>query len=453
MQLTDPNGPRSFQPRHAGSRRILPSVCLPVSIVILLFCTTFGATVSRAQDQQTQSVAEAARQERTRKQELQKHPAHVYTNDDLAHARILTPEDRAQVEVKKMECAQKNDCSPAPLKNSAAGLDANSQPSGTSLGEVARRYRKQKELQALKTKESVPFHLPFSEPALASPVLPERPRIRPATQPDLHAKMLSHVVRRDPFSAAPVPLGPRVPLGSASEIRPVTRPATKLVLPAEPKIASRPVPSPKLFVQPAQPVPVPESAKPALKTQPVHPSIPPTTPTMISPVAPVDVFHSSKPAAARNLFSSVTPVAPVESIRPLPSTPSLAPVTGAAQRTIVVKSGDSLWKLAEQNLGGGSRWPELRAANPSIANPNLIRAGDHLILPATAVTPVLIHAQSGSAASTIKLQKGDTLWSVARSHFGHGASWTCIARANASIADPNLIFAGQLLLVPNSCAP
>ncbi|MGB6683453.1 MAG: hypothetical protein WBH24_07370, partial [Candidatus Acidiferrum sp.] len=85
--------------------------------LIFLSLATFGSTISRAQDQQEQSVAEAARRERARKQESQKPSAHVYTEEDLKHRQILTPQDRSQVEAKRNECAQKNNCSPAPSQN------------------------------------------------------------------------------------------------------------------------------------------------------------------------------------------------------------------------------------------------------------------------------------------------------------------------------------------------
>src|SRR5271163_2551240 len=213
MRLTHSNGPLPLQPRRIGAGKISRSHRLVAPAILFLSFATLGASVSLAQDQQSQSVAEAARQERARKQEQQKSAKHVYTEEDLKHPNILTPEDRAQIEAKKNECAQKNNCAPAP-QNPPAALDANSQTPGTSLGEVARQLRKQKELQALKPKQTEPFHLPFSTPALASPILPERSAIRPPAQPVLHPKtsspkLPSNVFRRDPFSA--VPVRPEVP--------------------------------------------------------------------------------------------------------------------------------------------------------------------------------------------------------------------------------------------------
>ena len=54
-----------------------------------------------------------------------------------------------------------------------------------------------------------------------------------------------------------------------------------------------------------------------------------------------------------------------------------------AQRTYVVKSGDSLSKIAKELLGDASRWPEIHELNKDqIADPNLIRVGQELKIPA-----------------------------------------------------------------------
>jgi nucleoid-associated protein YgaU len=365
-----------------------------LSILFLCFAT-FGATISRAQDQQEQSVAEAARQERARKQELQKRAKHVYTEEDLKHPRILTPEDRAQVEAKRNECAQKNNCSPSPAQNPPASLDANSQTNGKSLGEVARQLRKQKELQALKPKQTEPFHLPFETPALASPILPERPAIHPPAQPVVRSKtssptMPSNVFRRDPFSPVPARPGLR-----------------RLIAPAVPKIPKRTA-TPRIPIQPLQPPAPPEPAQPA---------------------------------------------APVATVRPVRPQRAPSSVSTAAQKTVSVKGGDSLWKLAQQNLGRGKRWPELLAANPNIVDPNQIRAGAELNLPAADAASASARNASNNAASRIKVRKGDTLWTLAKSNLGRSSAWPCLAAANPSISDPNRIYENQELIVPAACTP
>jgi nucleoid-associated protein YgaU len=47
------------------------------------------------------------------------------------------------------------------------------------------------------------------------------------------------------------------------------------------------------------------------------------------------------------------------------------------------------------------------------------------------------------------VQPGDTLWAIAQTHYGNGADYSLIVRANPTeIADPDLILPGQLLKIP-----
>ncbi len=453
MLLTASNGPMSLQPRRPGSRRISCVRAFAAPAILIFTFATFGATVSRAQDQQDpqsqqdQSVAEAARKERARKEELQKRAKHVYTEEDLKHPNILTPEDRAQVEAKRNECAQKNNCSPADAQNSPATLDANSPATGTSpaketsLGEIARRLRKQKELEALKPKQTEPFHLSIGTPALASPILPERPAIRPPAQPVLRPKMSSpksssNVFRRDPFSGVPAPARPEVHSAARGNVRPEIRrevptAAPENILPTvRPDFskAVRPIfharrpltfpPQPKFFFRPAQPNLHVEAMQPAAPVGDV-----------VQPGAPVSAIHPAAPSVV------ATPAQPV-----------------ATQHTIRVKPGDSLWKLAQQNLGRGSRYAELLAVNPAIVNPDQIRVGAHLVLPAANSSSVA-HDGGSNAATTIKVRKGDTLWTLAKSNLGRSSAWRCLAAANPSLRDPNLIYEDQTLRLPAACRP
>lgn len=54
----------------------------------------------------------------------------------------------------------------------------------------------------------------------------------------------------------------------------------------------------------------------------------------------------------------------------------------AKARTYTVKSGDSLWAIAAEVLGDGSRWPEIFEANrDKIKDANLIHPGQELTIP------------------------------------------------------------------------
>jgi nucleoid-associated protein YgaU len=313
--------------RHSG--RFLRLCC---SGILFVFCAVFGAAQCSAQD-----VAEAARQERAQKESKHKKSKHVYTEQDLKRAQILTPEDRAQVEAKKNQAVQPS------IEKPGEAVDAQSLPPDAPLGDVARHFRKQKQSQKLG--RSAEFHLPFADaPALASPKPPVKP-LRP----------------------------------------PVSNPAPPRFVPYQPPVKRSPFERPKVFF---------------LAPAPVMPS---------QPTAPI------------------VPAAP------------------AKLNIVTVKPGDSLWKLAQQNLGKGLRWHELLSANPGIVDANHIVAGSQIYVPAA--------VSSLRTATRITVRRGDTLSNIAQTLLGHASFWSCIARANPSIADPNLIYSGQTLILPASCRP
>ncbi len=131
----------------------LRRLCFPG--IIFVSCIAFGAMQCSAQD-----VAEAARQERSQKQSKQKKSKHVYTEQDLKRAQILTPEDRAQVEAKK------NQPTPPMAGKSQEAVDAQSLPSDAPLGDVAPRFRKQKQSQKLQQSGSSIFLSPMPRRSL-----------------------------------------------------------------------------------------------------------------------------------------------------------------------------------------------------------------------------------------------------------------------------------------------
>lgn len=528
MQRTDLDTPLLTIPlsTERSSSRFVRLTC---SGILIISCTIFGFTQCYAQD-----VAEAARQEKARKENQQKKPKHVYTDEDLKRAQILTPEDRAEVEARKQQ-------QPLPgAKESQDSLDAQTLPADLPLGDVARRYRRLRE--TLRLEQSAEFHLPFvDEPVLATPkppevdappatvtrkrpvapapiiVIPAEPRIEPFQPP----------VKRSPFErprnylpapprssvnrATPPPKAPAI--GETSSQTPTTLPApSKPAAPApdlsvmpSPRLTPRVTPAPPvapivcnapsrasiLPATPAKPaapargfsvMPAPrvtphatlaQPAAPAVRTTPAPPSYLLAIPS--SPAAPVPDFSAipSPKVAAR--VTPAQPAAPV--VRATPELPSplgvapsrpappvieanpsrppmvaitpaepaaaIAPAASAKLNVVVVKPGDSLWKLAEENLGKGIRWGEIVAVNPAIVDANRIEAGSQIFLPSI--------ASSFRTATRILVRKGDTLTSIAHTQFGHASYWSCIAQANPAVHDANLIYEGQLLLLPAQC--
>lgn len=453
MFLRDFNGPTSAQPRFVGLgsslrrsgaiAKILPS-CTPIFCGILFLSSlTCGAMIAQAQSGASQDVAAAARRERAQKKERQKAKPHVYTNDDLTRAKILTPTDQARVEARREECAKKNNCAPA--ENSPAGLDADSRKPGSSLGEIARRYRKQKEaerqLDALKPKTPGPYHLPATEPALASPILPGQPAMRRPMAPRLRPGTNGHVTRRDPFARAP--MQPERP-----EVQPEIRAETRNEIRGEAKPGVAPDARSHEFFAGVRP-----TRRTARRKFPRAPKI---SPALAAPILPAESEQPTAPAvrsAKPNAATQPETIAPNESagsedtMRPMEPARTL-PMTPSAARTIIVQRGDSLWKVAQENLGSGNRWPELAAANPWISQPERIQIGARLALPATVAVSV---RTAGRSTKTVTVHKGDTLWSLAKTNLGHWSAWPCLAAANPSVTDPNRILEGQELAIPAAC--
>lgn len=61
---------------------------------------------------------------------------------------------------------------------------------------------------------------------------------------------------------------------------------------------------------------------------------------------------------------------------------------------------------------------------------------------ATAVNP------AATENKTHTVQRGDTLWGLAKKYYGNGALYPKIASANPAIKNPNLIYDGQVISIP-----
>jgi nucleoid-associated protein YgaU len=122
----------------------------------------------------------------------------------------------------------------------------------------------------------------------------------------------------------------------------------------------------------------------------------------------------------------------------------------AVRHTVV--RGDTLWDIAEHYYGDPRRYPEIAAAN-RIPNPDLIFPGQVFVIPgitAPPSPPPLVPAPPAPmpAAMTYRVVRGDSLWKIAARFYGDPRRYPEIAAANR-IRNPDLIFPGQLLTIPD----
>lgn len=69
--------------------------------------------------------------------------------------------------------------------------------------------------------------------------------------------------------------------------------------------------------------------------------------------------------------------------------------------------------------------------------------------PSTAATAVRETTQQQTKDTTYTVKSGDTLWGIAKKFYGDGNQYARLATYN-SIKNPNLIYAGQVLKIPNA---
>ncbi|MEB3283932.1 MAG: LysM peptidoglycan-binding domain-containing protein [Candidatus Sericytochromatia bacterium] len=108
-----------------------------------------------------------------------------------------------------------------------------------------------------------------------------------------------------------------------------------------------------------------------------------------------------------------------------------------------VRPGDSLSSIASQTLGSANRWREIYNANRGeIANPRFIQVGQVLHLPGHTS-----HASGG----VYRVKRGDSLYTIASTHLGHGHKWQDIWNLNRDkIRNARLIYPGQVLTLPHA---
>lgn len=115
-----------------------------------------------------------------------------------------------------------------------------------------------------------------------------------------------------------------------------------------------------------------------------------------------------------------------------------------AQNNLIytVQRGDSLWKIAEQYLGKGSRYPEIMKLN-GLSN-TTIHPGMQLKIPGNSENPSVTPPTPTYREYTVK--RGDSLWKIASTQLGSGSRYPEIVKLNGLKNDT--IYPGQVLKIP-----
>jgi len=132
------------------------------------------------------------------------------------------------------------------------------------------------------------------------------------------------------------------------------------------------------------------------------------------------------------------------------------PTSGSAD-TYTIRKGDMLYSIAKAH---GVSLKALENANPRV-NPNRLRVGEKLNIPAqagaasgetskassAAATKTGASGQTANGGKTYTVKPGDTLAGIARSVYGNAGRWKEIATAN-HISNPRSIHVGMVLKLP-----
>lgn len=131
--------------------------------------------------------------------------------------------------------------------------------------------------------------------------------------------------------------------------------------------------------------------------------------------------------------------------------------SAVGQTAYIIKPGDTLFSISRQF---GVSMQAIAAAN-NIVNPNLIYAGQTIIIPDSTdtgvsgganspppVPPPVTNPSPTVGGSTYIVKRGDTLYKIAVSH---GVTIASLIQTNG-ITNRNLIYAGQVLTIPGGSA-
>ncbi len=166
-----------------------------------------------------------------------------------------------------------------------------------------------------------------------------------------------------------------------------------------------------------------------------------------TPLAPVAQMTNHEPSADPQASPTTTPV---------DAAPAATTDRRADTPRVVSEKGDTLWGLAEAHLGDGFRWQEIAELNQgrvmpdgrTFNNPRSIEPGWDLLLPADAINLPGDPTPANPAQAVV--EPGDTLSGISAET--DLENWQDLYEANRDVIgdDPNLIYPGQVLVLPGT---
>lgn len=164
------------------------------------------------------------------------------------------------------------------------------------------------------------------------------------------------------------------------------------------------------------------------------------------------ILRESGREAGDDSVDMTAPIRPTAARRPdIP-----APTGPAAQRTYQIKAGDTLEKVAVDQLGNRDFLAELRKVNEDV-NERKLRVGQIINLPDVSNLPVPSGTAApgrepetaGTSGRSHTVAGGETLIAIARKYYNDVGRWEQILQANADVLkDPKGLRPGMVLRIP-----
>jgi len=425
-----------------------------------------------------QSLGDIARQERARKasQQQAQQPTHIYDNDDLTRPQILVPEDKQRVEAPTQQVtapasaappaapvpiapasAAAQTTTPAPASNVSYVSNA-SNTNSPPLGDIARYYRAQKAARQQQAPQSAAQH--------PAPATPPAAQATNAAATSNESDSISVTFVSPPANLDSMPLG---------DIARYYR-AQKAARQQQATQSAKQHPAPANL--PAAPATNAAAASNESNSSSMtFVSAPPNLNSM--PLGDIARYYRAQKAARQQeqqapqsaeqySLPAAPPLAyPTFTSPPARPSPPLVPATEGPPQ--VQPAPNAISREEDRAAKGGTARVKVQRGDTlwNLARKYLghgrkwtVLAADNPQLPvptrlqigAWVRLPLPDDGPDSGSGEQVRVQAGDSLWKLSQAHFGDGGAWGCIARANPELRNANLILSGQILTIPGSCA-